>query len=259
MSYREIEPHPALRALVDRFWLRSAELGSMGAPGPRWILPDGCIDVIIGLDSHTLDVVGTMTRALLLQGSGERTAAVRFRPGAAAAVLGVAAHELTDRRVPLAEFASGWLSQRVLVAESPLDAVRALQAALLARAPRRSCGAASRALVTQAVRACFGSAPPSVASLARELGWSRQYLTRVLLDEVGIGAKQLLRVARLQRAADQLQRRAEQSLAETALAVGYFDQAHMCRDFRELVGLSPGQVRASPLAIFPIRSLLSEA
>lgn len=258
MSYREIVPHPALRTLVDRFWVRSAtsDGAAPGALDPQHILPDGCIDVMIGVDSHTVHVVGTMTRAFVLRGPAAATAAVRFRPGAGAALLGVAAHELTDRRVALAEIGRSWLSPRVLAAGSPLAAVRGLELALLERSGSRR--AQSAALVAQVVRACFGPRPPSVAALARELGWSRQYLTQLLLAEVGIGAKQLLRVGRLQRAVARLQG-TRASLVETALGVGYFDQAHMCRDFRALAGSSPGEVRASPLTIFPIRSLLSEA
>ena len=95
--------------------------------------------------------------------------------------------------------------------------------------------------------------------MEEEVGWIRQRLTRVLLDEVGLSAKQLLCVGRLQRAVDQLQRRPGDSLAQAAVGLGYFDQAHMCRDFRELVGLSPAAVRAAPLTIFPIRSLLAGA
>ena len=252
MSYREILPHPALRAWVDRFWVREPETG---AGGPDCILPDGCVDVLIGLDSRAVHVVGTMTEALHVQAQPVSTAAVRFRPGAAAALLGVAAHELTDCRVPLAELGRSWLSPRALEAASPSAALRVLEASLLARLD----GAALQPAVARTVELCFGSTPPTVEGLAREVGWSRQRLRRVLLDEVGISAKQLLRVGRLQRAVDQLQRRPRASLAQEAVRLGYFDQAHMCRDFRELVGLSPGAVRAAPRTIFPIRSLLAGA
>jgi len=259
MSYREIVPQAALSAVVDRFWLRSREQGSSGASGvlpPRYVLPDGCIDLLIGLDTRTVQVVGTMTSALALRGPAPALAAVRFRPGAAAAVLGVSARELTDRRVPLEEVGAGWCSPGVLEAESPLEVVRGLEASLLRRLSLLPARAAA-ARVAHVVRACFGPRPPTVAALAREVGWSRQRLTRVLVDEVGLGAKELLRVGRLQRAVAELQRWPGVSLAETALGLGYFDQAHMCRDFRELVGVSPKLVRGSPLTIFPIRSLLS--
>jgi AraC-like DNA-binding protein len=251
MSYREILPHPALRAAVDRFWVRSGA----GELSPQHILPDGCIDVLIGLDSRRAYVVGTMTRALVVTVAPVATAAVRFRPGGAAAFLGVTAHELTDRRVPASELLR-WLTPDVLDAEEPLAAVALLEQCLLARL---GCVAPPERAVAHVVRACFGPMPPPVAALARQLGWSRQRLTRVLREQVGIGAKELLRVARLQRAVDQLQRPESTSLASAAAGLGYFDQAHLCRDFRELVGVSPAVVRASARTIFPIRSLLAGA
>jgi AraC-like DNA-binding protein len=58
---------------------------------------------------------------------------------------------------------------------------------------------------------------------------------------------------------DELQRRPNASLAQAAVELGYFDQAHLCRDFRELVGLTPRAVRAAARTIFPIRSLLGGA
>ena len=255
MSYREILPHPALRAWVDRFWVREPEPAEPAAVGPVCILPDGCVDVLIGLDAGAVHVVGTMTEALHVDAQWVSTAAVRFRPGAAAALLGVAAHELTDRRVPLAELGRRWLSPRALEAGSPSAAVRVLEQSLLARLGE----AELQPAVLRTVALCFGSEAPSVEGLAQEVGWSRQRLTRVLLDEVGLSAKQLLRVGRLQRAVDQLQRRPSTNLAQAAVGLGYFDQAHMCRDFRELVGLSPGAVRAAARTIFPIRSLLAGA
>jgi AraC-like DNA-binding protein len=256
MSYREILPHPALRTWVDRFWVRElTEPEEPAAAGPDCILPDGCVDVLISLDLGEVHVVGTMTEALHVDAQRVSTAAVRFRPGAAAALLGVAAHELTDRRVPLAALGRRWLSERALEAESASAAVAVLEESLLARQG----GAELQPAVARTVELCFGSAPPSVEALAEEVGWSRQRLTRVLLDEVGLSAKQLVRVGRLQRAVDQLQRRPGDSLAQAAVGLGYFDQAHMCRDFRELVGLSPSRVRAAPHSIFPIRSLLTGA
>jgi AraC-like DNA-binding protein len=254
MSYREIVPHPALRAWVDRFWIREPDAEEPGVV-PHCILPDGCVDVLIGLDTRAVHVVGTMTEALHVDARRVSTAAVRFRPGAAARVLGVAAHELTDRRVPLAELGSRWLSPRAVEASSPSAAVAPLEQSLLARLD----GAQLQPALARTVELCFGSTSPSVQELADELGWSRQRLTRMLLDEVGLSAKQLLRVARLQRAVDQLQRQPHLSLAQAAVELGYFDQAHLCRDFRELVGLTPRAVRAAARTIFPIRSLLGGA
>ena len=40
-------------------------------------------------------------------------------------------------------------------------------------------------------------------------------------------------------------------LAGAAVALGYFDQAHMAKDFRELAGATPREA----VSIFPIRSI----
>jgi AraC-like DNA-binding protein len=255
MGYRELPPHPALRPYVDRFWV--SEVGADAAP--RLILPDGCIDVLVDLDRGAEPVaVGTMTRAVVFAPRAPvRTVAVRFRPGAAAAFLGVAADELTDRVASGAELGLGWLrSGRPGGSAGLAGAARALEQLVLdrARAVR-----APDPIVAHAVSALFGARPPSIEQLSRELGWSRQHLRRRFRQEVGIGPKQLARVARLQRTVDWLQRRPALGLAESALALGFFDQAHMARDVGELAGVTPADVQASAGSIFPIRSLLDPA
>jgi AraC-like DNA-binding protein len=137
----------------------------------------------------------------------------------------------------------------------PLAALGALEGALLARL---SGVAAPDPLVAFAVGALYGDRPPTVDALARRIGWTRQHLRRALRQHVGVGVKTLGRVARLQRAVDRLQRGPE-GLAGAAGALGYFDQAHMARDFRALADLSPAEVRAAAGSIFPIRSLLPGA
>lgn len=254
MSYREIVPHPALREHVDRFWVDVPAPGSV--PQRRHILPDGCMDVLVVLPLRSVSVVGTMTQALVIDAPPLAAAAVRFRPGAATAFLGVAAHELTDGRVATEELPLPWLDPRVCDACDPLAVVALLERGLLRQQARLS---ESQRLVAHVVRACFGVVPPTVQALAQQCGVSRQRLTRLVLEQVGIGAKELVRVGRLQRAVVELQARPSASLAQAAVALGYCDQAHMCRDFRELVGLRPGLVRAAADTIFPIRSLLSGA
>ena len=95
----------------------------------------------------------------------------------------------------------------------------------------------------------------ATASLARELGRSRQHLRRTFLQYVGVGPKTFARVVRMQRAVARLQDEPTASLAELAVDLGYFDQAHMARDLRQLTGATPVQVRRGSGSIFPIRSL----
>jgi AraC-like DNA-binding protein len=83
----------------------------------------------------------------------------------------------------------------------------------------------------------------AVADLAAETGWSERHLRDRFRIETGLGPKEAGRVIRFDRARRRLARRAAAgeplALADLAVSAGYFDQAHMDRDFRMLAGCSP--------------------
>jgi AraC-like DNA-binding protein len=70
------------------------------ASAPKRIVPDGCLDLVVGVGG--VFIAGPDTRAWSsVTAPGEVLHGVRFTPGRAAAVLGVAADELRDSRVAL--------------------------------------------------------------------------------------------------------------------------------------------------------------
>ncbi|NWM54945.1 helix-turn-helix domain-containing protein, partial [Escherichia coli] len=60
--------------------------------------------------------------------------------------------------------------------------------------------------------------------------------------ELGFAPRTYLRLLRFREALQDIQRR-DDSLADTAAARGYADQAHMARDFRALAGMPPSGAR----------------
>ena len=94
--------------------------------GPKRIVPDGCLDLVAG--DGGVFIAGPDTAAWSsVTRPGAVLRGVRFKPGHAPAVLGVAADELRDRRVSLGELwgrAGEVLSERLLAGElSPAEAV----------------------------------------------------------------------------------------------------------------------------------------
>ncbi|HZA76139.1 MAG TPA: helix-turn-helix domain-containing protein [Acidimicrobiales bacterium] len=94
-----------------------------------------------------------------------------------------------------------------------------------------------------------GSEP--IGTLAAQVGWSRQHLARRFRDEFGFGPKLAARVVRFERARRMLQSTPSfVTIAQVAAACGYYDQAHLDRDFAELAGCSPTAWLAEELPSF---------
>jgi AraC-like DNA-binding protein len=87
----------------------------------------------------------------------------------------------------------------------------------------------------------------SVAELVRETGWSRRHLTARFKAQVGLPPKVYGRILRFRQAASELARPDGPSLCEIALDCGYYDQAHLNRDFREFAGRTPTELMAARL------------
>src|SRR5690606_667258 len=74
--------------------------------------------------------------------------------------------------------------------------------------------------------------------VAAQLGVTDRHLRRAFHEHVGVGPKEYVRSVRLQRVV----RLATTSndWGRIAVDAGYYDQAHLIADFRQLVGVTPG-------------------
>jgi AraC-like DNA-binding protein len=80
-----------------------------------------------------------------------------------------------------------------------------------------------------------------IAPLCAELGVSPRHLTRRFGAQVGLPPKVVARQLRFAAVRRALQAPGDRPWTEIALRAGYFDQAHLSRDFRELAGITPTQ------------------
>nr|WP_296778240.1 AraC family transcriptional regulator [Rhodococcus sp. (in: high G+C Gram-positive bacteria)] len=82
-----------------------------------------------------------------------------------------------------------------------------------------------------------------VAEVARDIGWSRRHLINRYTAEFGVTPKDSARIARFHRSHQLVRRATMPRLSDVATTCGYYDQAHMARDWRDLAGASPTQWR----------------
>jgi AraC-like DNA-binding protein len=206
-------------------------------------LPDGrttlTFRVIADGRAGDVTVAGPRTRALFKDATGvARALIVQFKPGWSTALFGVAAHALTDRWVKLGDIwgrSGDDLCGELLAADSVSEVLDRLSHAIALRA-HQTFEPASARLARRAVRLLEGD-QVRVDSVAKQLGVTPRHLRRAFTESVGIGPKDFARSVRLQRAV----RRAATATdwGRIAADAGYYDQAHLNADFRDLVGITP--------------------
>ena len=80
-------------------------------------------------------------------------------------------------------------------------------------------------------------------AVAAEVGWSRRHLSRQFRACIGVTPKTMAKILRFDAAASGIRNGGR--LAEVAAACGYFDQAHLNREFRAMSGWSPTKWRSA--------------
>ncbi|MFZ6747080.1 DUF6597 domain-containing transcriptional factor [Undibacterium sp. JH2W] len=76
-------------------------------------------------------------------------------------------------------------------------------------------------------------------------GLDKRSLQRLFQKYVGIGPKWVIQRYRLHEAIAQVQAGKTTSWVDLAQELGYFDQTHFVRDFKQLVGMTPGEYEKS--------------
>jgi AraC-like DNA-binding protein len=171
---------------------------------------------------------------------------VGLSPLGARALLGLPAGELASLDLHAGEVlgrVAAEIQERVRAAAGWVERFAILDQVLLRRLD--PAWATPPAVVLAWRRLLESGGSVTVRELSREVGWSSRHLQDRFLAEVGLTPKAAGRVIRFDRARRQLQNQAARgrpwSLADLAVECGYFDQAHLARDFRDLAGFSPSQ------------------
>lgn len=223
--YQEFAPEARLEPYIECFWALQETAGD----SVHRVLPDGCSDILFSSNAG-IRISGVMTqfRDVALPPDGF-VFGVRFHPGMAHLFLPVAARELTDQLIKLPQ---PEIAERLAAARSSQESVRILGSRL---AQKRSQGPVQE--MASFLRACNGQM--TVDDLAARSGFSARHLRRIFLEQTGLTPKQLCRILRFRHASANVQRVRRGDWVRFALDHGYYDQAHLVNEFRELSGRSP--------------------
>lgn len=220
------------------------------------ILPDGHIDLLINLDDsprkvyrqtrddlvyHRSWISGLRSRPIVIDsGQDSSMMGVRFYSGGTYPFFEFPLSDLSDRVVELDLILGRSISRlrdRLLATSDPDRKLLLLENFLLARAGDALQGDRR---IQYAISQLQKKANLPISDLADDLGITHAHLIRLFDEKVGMGPKRLARILRFQKVIQTLEGGTHQvDRVHLALAAGYYDQAHLNRDFKAFTGWSP--------------------
>jgi AraC-like DNA-binding protein len=248
-SFAERRPSEPVRGLLTRNYLGFTQPETNGE---RWLAtPTPTTTVIMNTGAAFGGLPGafvtglTDTHAVVEQFGQIECIDLKLTPLGAYTLLGVPMDELANEVVDLADVlgpAGATLTERLADTAGWAERFAVLDAFLLARAtagpaPAPEVGWAWRRLVES------GGAE-RIDALAHEVGWSRRHLVTRFRQQVGLPPKTVARIIRFERLLRRVGTAGRAEWSRIAAESGYYDQAHMNRDFREFAGTTPTEYLA---------------
>ena len=242
-------PRPDLQPFVCKLWALDATNTRPPAPlGREHVLPTGQMHLVFRWPGDRLrlfdsadDVIGHLVADAVVGGAraghyvrdiSRPSCAVgaQLGPGAAEALFGVPADELTARHTPLVDLWGrdvNWMHEHVMEPTMLHQRIDRLEAILVARlsTPRPLHPAMPYAL--RQLRKTS-----RIERIVDGTGYSHRTLISLFRRCVGLTPKQYCRVLRFQHLLERMSSRRLAPLADLAADAGFADQAHFIRDFK---------------------------
>lgn len=226
--------------MVQHFWIVRWDVRGH-PPQRRETLPHPNVHLVLDPGRSCIHGVhsGRFERELSDQGG---VVGVKFRPGGFRAFLKQPVSRLRDRSVPAAAVfgaAVDTLESEVFATTDDAAQVALVERFLRTRLPPADFDAIRAGTIVDAI--AEDRRFTRVEQMLERWQLSARALQRLFSDYVGIGPKWVINRYRLHEAIDRLGASGSIDWAELALELGYFDQAHFIRDFKALIGRTPGE------------------
>lgn len=231
-------PSRDIGVFVERFWLAEWDVE---APYLQEHIPYPCVNMIFEESVAGVHGVTERRSSRWLVGKGQAFG-VKFKPGGFYPFYQSPVSAMTGRRLKIEDvFGDAGIDLRAAIPTlSDVGAMIACTEAFLrARLPQSD---ATSQQINQIIDCIIEDRTiAKVDDISEQFNISKRTLQRLFNLYVGVSPKWVIQRYRLHEAAEQLAVGTSVDLAKLALDLGYFDQAHFIKDFKAVVGKSPGE------------------
>lgn len=252
MHYQIIQPSGFLKSHIKYYWYM--EIDALSArEQPQRLVPNGCMELTFQF-ADKLQVLGAKTKEDSVLLCGQKTTFSDIIPTGKLQMLSVLFYPHGSRmffNLPMSELHN---------LSVPLDAIWGAEARELEEQMQELPILADKIMLLEArlIKHLLQQANPSVLrmehnirlinqqaaniqidKLASEACLSRKQFERLFKEFIGVSPKQFLKTVRFQYSLYLQQHQMTENLTDLAIQSGYYDQAHMINDYKDLSGITP--------------------
>jgi AraC-like DNA-binding protein len=232
-------PSPPVRQFVEHYWSVRWELSDR-PPFTSETLPYPSVHLVLEKGEWRLNGVTTARFERTLEADGA-VFGIKFRPGGFRPFIDQPVIVLTDRVVSARDHLAWAETLPTNPSASDSDVAQQVESVLCAHLPERDERTDQVGHLVNAI--AVDRSIVRVEHIVSLAGINHRALQRLFREYVGVSPKWVIQRYRLFEAAERLAS-GENDGARVAHDLGYFDQAHFIRDFKSMVGRSPGAFAA---------------
>lgn len=251
-TYIELRPNQLLAPYVDGYWIwdDGNETKSF-----QHVLADGCVDIIVSLGDSSLEngfqpnmpyVIGAQTESFKPPGKGHiKMLGIRFKPAVFKLFTKVSASEFTNQqKIDIFSFQSLFdLSfydrvEEAIADNLPMNAIIGMiEQFLIDKLPLLPTIDKRVQHALSLIQTYSGNL--SIDKLAAESCLSERQLERRFKEDVGVSPKIFSRIVKIREVHKRLNTGTWTNLHELAWDFGYFDNAHLTKEYLRFSGTLP--------------------
>lgn len=256
IGFRKFSPSKHLQNYVQCYWAIDRKT-KPSYPAVFRLSPDGGVGVVINSgtpfyrssreESFCCDVksivIGVTANSTLMSFSDEVHAiGIRFYPGKSYPFIQVPAYELTDHIVPSCDIglqafdSNPELFSKSINQEKQIEILESLLTSRLVKFSQKDKNVLQSVGLIKKHHGLI-----TIDDVSKQLGMSRRHFERRFRFYVGLSPKEFSRIIRIQAVKHHMKLSSTKSLTSIAYDSGFYDQPHFIKEFRAIMGLTPGQ------------------
>ncbi|MDR2534092.1 MAG: helix-turn-helix domain-containing protein [Tannerellaceae bacterium] len=245
MLHKDYYPDIRLSHIIETYWIES---GFNNNQPTFKILPDGCVNIVFTFDTATghllSEIVGLMTAFVNI--SRQESAimfGIRFKPAGLTAFTRMPLDSITNNSVEmsLAETLLGDIHKALPEKKSVEEVIDYMNNFFLGKLSALYSFDNHVIHAVSLISSTKGII--SLSELSDRVCLSQRHLERKFKLAVGASPKTFAQLTRFKQALHYLQRHPRKDLLTIAVECGYYDHAHLIKDFKSFTGETPACFR----------------